>query len=116
MADVRGTTRRASTRDSAVMISSVRPSLKYSFSGSGLRFAKGSTTTERSVCRVGAAPTTGAVAPERSAATTCPPLSIRWSTALAIIPSSRRETASDTSARSDDTGGGVCTNRRAMVA
>jgi hypothetical protein len=49
IAEVREITFRARTAERSEMISSVRPSLKYSLSGSGLRLAKGSTTMERSV-------------------------------------------------------------------
>ena len=42
--DVREITLSALTFDKSAMISSVRPSLKYPFSASGLRFANGSTT------------------------------------------------------------------------
>src|ERR1700693_1051148 len=40
-------TRSARTFDKSAMISSVRPSLKYSLSGSGLKLANGRTTMER---------------------------------------------------------------------
>ena len=43
---VREATRNAATRVSALMISSVIPSLKYSFSGSALRLTNGSTAIE----------------------------------------------------------------------
>ena len=45
-ADVRATIRRLGTRLSASMISSVKPSLKYSWSFCGLRSRKGSTATD----------------------------------------------------------------------
>src|SRR5256886_1979826 len=44
--DVRDATRSPSTRASAVISSSVMPSLKYSFSGSALRFTNGSTAID----------------------------------------------------------------------
>ena len=47
-ADVRETTRRPGTLASALISSSVMPSAKYSFSGSGLRLANGSTAIDRS--------------------------------------------------------------------
>ena len=45
-AEVREVTRSACTLDSVVVISSVSPAAKYSFSGSALRFSKGSTAID----------------------------------------------------------------------
>jgi hypothetical protein len=59
-ADPRETTRRPSTRPSAVISSSVMPSLKYSFSGSALTLTNGSTTI---VVRRAAAGSAGASVP-----------------------------------------------------
>ena len=44
IAEVREITRSARTLARSAMISSVSPSAKYAFSGSGLRFSKGRTT------------------------------------------------------------------------
>jgi len=67
MLELREITRRLPTCERSVMISSVRPSLKYSLSGSGLRFSNGRTTIDFSSvsgCTAGRAPE-GRIAIER---------------------------------------------------
>ena len=70
-AEVREATRSASIFDSALMISSVMPSLKYSFSASALMFRNGSTAIEAreesdEVALAGAAPERREGAPDGS--------------------------------------------------
>ena len=101
--DVRDDTRSPAIFASASISSSVMPSLRYSFSTSGLALTNGSTAIDRVLAGVRAIP---ALSGAMSAATNAAALSNRCSGSFSSACSSARSTERGTSGRNPRTGRG----------
>ena len=110
--DARAATLSPGTCVSAVMMSSVMPSLKYSLSGSALMFANGSTATDAS----GLEGETAGVSSDRNASTSTAPVACRSPGVFSSSRDTARLIANGTDARRSVTGGGVYTKRFATTA
>src|SRR3989442_890334 len=113
---VRDATRSPSTRASAVISSSVIPSLKYSFSGSALRFTNGSTAIDflagapggaAGGCPAGSGWLPGGGAPPASASGNCAAGGKRAAGGRARAPRGARPAASGPGSRPGRGAGGV---------